>query len=365
MSQKEYLILLSSFVDFGPLRVGLLLKYFGSAKKIWEASFETLLKTGLGEGLTKKFIFHRNRIGPANYFERLNKLGISCLTVFERNYPKNLKEIDDAPYVLYVKGKIKKEDEDAVAVIGSRRMTSYGKSVTGLFSKELALSGVTIISGLARGVDTEAHKGALEAGGRTIAVLGAGLDRLYPPENLSLAREITDRGALVSEYPPGYPIRPFNFVARNRIVSGLSKAVLVIEGEEKSGTLITATHAANQGRSVFAVPGQITSSFSGAPHFLIKNGAKMVSSVADIFEEGEVTVKKKVGKAVLSVDADERKILSFLEKGPLQLDKIARISSLEAPALFVKLTEMETKGFIKNLGGGVYRRTPPSKLKKK
>src|SRR3989344_1074900 len=141
MSQKEYLILLSSFVDFGSLRVGLLLKYLGSAKKIWEASFETLLKTGLGEGLTKKFIFHRNRTGPANYFEKLNKLGISCLTVFERNYPKNLKEIDGAPYVLYVKGKIKREDENAVAVIGSRRMTSYGKSVTGLFSKRLALSG--------------------------------------------------------------------------------------------------------------------------------------------------------------------------------------------------------------------------------
>lgn len=315
MSEKEYITLVAAFTPLGPERIKLLLKYFGSAQKIWESPAQELFKTGLKEEMVKGFIYFRNRFGVNAYFERLKKLKVDYLTIFEKEYPKNLKEVNSAPITLYVKGKIKKEDENAIAVIGSRKMTVYGKEVTSYFSKELAKAKVTIVSGLARGVDTEAHKSALASGGRTIAVLGTGLDNIYPPENKYLAEKISSSGAIISEYPLGYPIRPGNFIIRNRIVSALTKGVLVIEGEERSGTLSTASYAAEQGRSVFAVPGPINSAFSKAPHFLIRNGAKMTTSINDIFEEGVLKIKL-------------RKRQKKSER-PLQLDSVARISSLK------------------------------------
>ncbi len=200
------------------------------------------------------------------------------------SYPENLKQIVGAPKSLYIKGTIKPEDKLAVAIVGSRRMTKYGKEMAWKFSHALAKKKVTIVSGLAYGIDSVAHKAALAAGGRTIAVLGSGLDVIYPKENKKLALEIIKNGALISEFPPGTEPRGENFLIRNRIISGLSLAVLVVEGARKSGTLSTASHAANQGREVFAVPGPVSSPLSEAPIFLIEQGANVAKRPQDVLD---------------------------------------------------------------------------------
>lgn len=199
-------------------------------------------------------------------------------------YPENLSKISGFPEELYIQGKILPEDEKAVAIVGSRITSKYGREVAYKFSYELAKKGVTIVSGLARGIDTIAHTAALDANGRTIAVLASGIDIIYPPENISLAKKIIKSGALVTEFPAGTKPLPKNFLARNRIISGLSLAVLVIEGKSRSGTLSTATHAANQGREVFAVPGPINSPLSALPNYLIENGAQIAKKPEDILE---------------------------------------------------------------------------------
>ena len=285
MTEREYLVAVCSYISFGPQRTKLLLSFFGNAKRIWLAQREELRETGLSYKIVNGFIKHRRYFKADKYFKRLKQLSINYLTIKDKNYPKNLRDLDNVPVVLYLKGRIKQSDINSIAIVGSRKATSYGKMVVEKFVREFVSSGLTIVSGLARGIDTCAHKYALENKGRTIAVFGCGLDRIYPPENSYLAREIEKNGALISEYPLGYPVRPFNFANRNRIISGLSKAVLVIEGAEKSGTLLTASHAAQQGRTVFAVPGPITSPLSGAPHFLLKRGANLAVSAKDVLEE--------------------------------------------------------------------------------
>lgn len=238
MKEKNYLVALSAFIPFGPKRIELLTGYFGSAKKVWNSSSKKLLQVGINEKHVCAFETFRKAFDIESYLKKLKKLRIEFVVKDDKNYPENLKDLDNAPTVLYIRGKLKAEDTNAVTVVGSRKMTSYGREVTEKFSLELANFGITIVSGLARGIDTAAHKSALSVGGRTIAVLGCGLDSVYPPENFILAKEIVKSGgALVSEYPLGHPALPINFASRNRIVSGLSKAVLVVEGAEKSGTL--------------------------------------------------------------------------------------------------------------------------------
>ena len=359
MKEKHYLVALSAFIPFGPKRIELLTGYFGSAKKVWNSSSKKLLQVGTNEKTVAAFETFRKAFGIESYLKKLEKLKIEFVVRDDKNYPENLKDLDNAPMVLYIRGKLKAEDTNAVAVVGSRKMTSYGREVTEKFSSELANFGITIVSGLARGIDTAAHKGALSVGGRTIAVLGCGLDSVYPPENTQLAREIIEKeSAVVSEYPLGHPALPINFASRNRIVSGLSKAVLVVEGAEKSGTLLTASSAADQGRTVFAVPGQITSPLSAAPLFLLKNGAKIATEPSDILEELDIQVKvdrEKIEKVMPSTK-EETELLEILTNEPLHLDEVARISSLDTPSVSARLTIMELKGLVKNMGGGVYRK---------
>lgn len=358
MNETEALVAISSFVPFGPARIKLLLSYFGGARETWKAETSALRQIGLGEERVAGFINYRRTFNPSKYFNRLNKLKINTVTFKDKNYPVNLGQLEDSPVVLYIKGKLKPVDEVSVAIVGSRKMTSYGKEVAVKFAAGLATFGVTIVSGLARGIDTQAHQAALSSGGRTIAVIGCGLDSLYPPENFRLAKEITRAGALVSEYPLGYPAKPINFAARNRIISGLSRAVIVVEGAQKSGTLLTASHAAQQGRTVFAIPGQITSPLSAAPLFLIKNGAKMATDVRDIVEELnlQVAVNREEIAKVLPSGKGEALILAILENESLHLDELARISSLEVSEVSARLTMMELKGMVKNMGGGVYKK---------
>lgn len=286
MTESQYLTAIYAFEYFGPARVKLLLSYFESSEKIWKSTRKKLLEVGLPEGRVDQFIEFRRKFDLEKYFKRLKDAKVKVTTILDLSFPKNLKELDGSPLVLYYKGSLDSLKNKSVAIVGTRQMTPYGREVTEKFSGELAKKNITIISGLARGIDTIAHKACLDINGKTVAILGHGLDIVYPPENSILASEIVKRGgAIVSEYPLGYPIRPSNFAIRNRIISGLSDVVLVIEGAEKSGTLLTARHAAEQGKTVLAVPGPITSPLSIAPLYLLKNGAKIATSVSDVLEE--------------------------------------------------------------------------------
>lgn len=357
-SEKKYLISLTSYVPFGPARLNLLMEYFGNAKKVWEVDRVKLYEVGLSQKLVEGFDKYRKNFDFGRYLKKLEKLKIKVIAKEEKGYPEPLKEIPSAPILIYVRGNLDISGP-TIAIVGARKMTAYGKEVTENFTEELTRYGFIIVSGLARGVDTVAHKTTIISKGITIAVLGGGLDSIYPPDNTKLAEKIVEEGgALVSEYPLGYPALPINFATRNRIISGLSKGVLVIEGREKSGTLLTASAAAEQGRNVFAVPGQITSPMSEAPFFLIKNGARMVLSVKDILEElsVEFAVDRKLMDKLTPNTFSEERILSTLENEPLHLDEIARISTLAVSAVLSALTVMEMKGMVKSLGNGIYRK---------
>jgi len=355
--EKKYWFGFSAFAGIGPKKFALLRNYFGSAKKAWQATPQDFLSIGLEEKLVAKFVSFREKINLDSSFLRLCENKIECQTLVDKNYPENLRKIDNPPYVLFVKGEIKPNDDLSLAIVGTRKMTSYGRQVTESLTRQLVDSGLTIVSGLARGVDTVAHQTVLGCHGRTIAVLACGLDIIYPPENKVLADKIINgHGALVSEFPPGLQAMPGNFPARNRIISGLSLGTLVIEGAEDSGSLITARHAANQGREVFAVPGPITSPSSAGPSFLIKEGAKLVSKVDDILDELNIKMISKAyePKKILPENQDEERILMVIKDEPKHIDQIVRESGLDVGQVMSLMTMMEIKGMVKNLGNMVY-----------
>jgi DNA processing protein len=289
--ERKAWIAFNACPGIGPVRFKLLFDYFGSAKRAFNAPEKSLREIGLGEKLVQNFLSFRKSFDNDSYFLRLERLGINVLFAGEENYPKLLKEIEGRPPVLYVKvrqirpaGQI--FQKKAVAVVGTRKVTSYGRQVTEVIVKGLVASGLVVVSGLARGVDGVAHQATINNGGITIAVLGSGLDLIYPPEHKKLAEKIVESGgAIVSEFPLGAQTVPGNFPARNRIISGLSLGVVITEAAENSGSLITASCAADQGREVFAVPGPITSPLAAGTAELIKKGAKLVSGVEDILEE--------------------------------------------------------------------------------
>lgn len=282
--EKKYLIALCSFIPLGVRRIGILYKYFGSYKKIWYVEGKDLLLLGLKPRLISEFADYRKKFDIDNYLDKVFKRKIKIISVGEENYPKNLKEIEDCPLCIYVLGKIKKSDKKSISIIGSRKISDYGKKCCEYFSGNLARKGFVIVSGMARGIDSVAHISCLKQKGRTIGVLGTGIDRIYPPENKNLFEKIVQNGAVITEYPLGYPPYPENFIVRNRIITGLSKATLVIEGAEKSGTLVSSSYAANQGKSVFVVPGRINDDNSYVTNMLIKNGAFPATSWQDIVE---------------------------------------------------------------------------------
>jgi DNA processing protein len=355
---RQYLIYLSTFPSFGPMRLELLFKYFKSPKRVWNLSLKNLSEVGIKREMAVNFVSHRENFNPSLYTKRLKELNINCVSKYDDTYPKHLKDLPNAPILLYVMGELSNICDNAVAIVGTRKASSYGREVATKFSSELSALGVTVVSGLARGIDSYAHIGSIEAGGKTIAVVGSGLDRIYPPENISLARKISkDFGAVISEYPLGYPALRTNFANRNRIISGISRIVLVVEGQKKSGTLLTATHAAEQGKSVFAVPGQITSPLSEAPHFLLQNGARLATSVSDILAELdlEININDKKMEDILPENKTERKIFSILENEKMHIDEISRILKLTVSEVSSVLMMMELKGKIRNLGSGEYK----------
>ena len=354
-NDKPYWIGFNVFEGIGPARFGALLKCFGSAKKAWEASEEEFLKIGLGEKLTEKFLKFRANFDIKRYLKKLRELGIRVLTLKDQEYPKLLQEIPSAPPVLYLKGEILPEDEKAIAIVGTRKATFYGRRVTQILAKELVTQGFTIVSGMARGVDSIAHQAALKAGGRTIAVLGCGIDIVYPPENKTLYQEISQRGAVVSEVPLGKYVSRGIFPARNRIIAGLSLGILVTEGARDSGSLITASFAGEQGREVFAVPGPITSPLSQGPANLIKKGAKLVYNGEDILEELNIKPLGPRREGVVRGETpEEEKLLNLLKGGSLHIDELVRKTGWEVNKVGSVLSLMEVKGKVKNLGGMVY-----------
>lgn len=351
-----YWVGLNHIKGIGPVRMRALLDYFGEARSIWYAPESELRQAGLGPKLLDSFIQSREQIQLEKIWSRIEKLGVVVLTWRDDRYPVRLKEIENSPPVLYVRGSILEEDSWAVAIVGTRRITSYGRQVTLDVADGLASNGVTVVSGLARGVDAVAHRAALEAGGRTIAVLGSGVDKIYPPEHRQLAEQIIASGAIISDYAPGTPPEGVNFPPRNRIISGLSKAVVVVEAGRQSGALITAAFAAEQGREVFAVPGNIYAPQSKGTNLQIQQGAIPLLDVQDILETLNLAMvgEQKEARVVLPADATEALLYKVLSTEPIHVDEIRARTELPIDQVSAALTLMELKGMVRQVGGMHY-----------
>lgn len=358
-----YFVAFSKFPGIGPVRFQLLYEYFLSAKNAWSASAEELRHIGLGTVLTEKFCRFRKTVAIDTLLPELDRARVTALPFYDTRYPALLAAISDRPYVLYVKGQRGKLPINlavTIAVVGTRKVTRYGAQVTQEIAGELARAGVTVVSGLAYGVDAIAHKAALEGGGATVAVLGCGVDVIAPASNAGLYKNIIEsgRGAIVSEMPlmmkPGKGLFP----ARNRIISGLSRGVVVTEGTEQSGSLITARYAAEQGRDVYAVPGSITNPYSKGPSKLIRDGATLITSARDILDAMGISqrnVSPKHDRTDLTTD--EQTVWRCLTRGDSQVDAIVRESGLTASRVTGILTIFEMKGIARNIGENTYSLT--------
>jgi len=356
MSDLRYWVGFNIVRGIGPVRLRALLDYFGDVERAWRAPAEALRNAGLDSRSLKNLLQVRSKRNLDRELERIEAAGARALTWESDHYPHLLREIYDSPPVLYIKGTLTEEDSWAIAVIGTRRASVYGREVTRQLTQALARSGLTIVSGLARGIDSEAHRAALEAGGRTIAVLGCGIDRVYPPENRKLAQQIIAHGALVSDYPLGTPPEGRNFPARNRIISGLSLGVLVTDAGTRSGALITTGYAAEQGRDVFAVPGNILTRGSVGTNALIQDGAKVVLKPEDILEELNLTmvVEQSEARQVLPADETEAALLAHLSAEPVHVDELQQQLELPIAQVTSTLALMELKGMVRQAGGMKY-----------
>ena len=340
----------------GAVRFKALLDYFGDARTAWQAPPQALQAAGLSPKLVKNLLKIRSQVSLELVWERMQTQGINILTWEDENYPRRLKDIDQPPPVLYLRGDLTPGDEWAVAIVGTRRITSYGRQVTEEVASTLARNGVTVVSGLARGVDAVAHQAALNAGGRTLAVLGNGVDRIYPPENRRLAEQIISQGALISDYPLGTPPEGTNFPPRNRIISGLALAVVVVEAGLDSGALITSTFAAEQGRDVFAVPGSILAHQSKGTNRLIQDGAHPLLDPQEILEVLNLTMvtEHRSARLVLPTDSTEAQLLQILSSEPLHVDDIHAKTDMPIEKVSATLAMMELKGMVRQVGGMHY-----------
>ncbi|MDA7857982.1 DNA-processing protein DprA [bacterium] len=363
--RKESLLILNAVPSLGWVRFNELLGHFGSPQRILEATREELQKIyGIGERIAEAISNARENFNLKEEIDKINENNVSVVTIFDDEYPSNLKSIFDPPILLYVKGKILKEDSIAIAIVGTRRPSVYGKMVAKKLSMDLAQREVVIVSGLARGIDTSSHEAAIEAEGRTIAVLGSGLDVCYPPENKGLIERISTNGAVISEFPMSTIPSPENFPRRNRIISGLTLGTVVVEAPDKSGALITANYALEQGREVFAVPGNIFGTKSKGSHHLIKQGAKLVEGYEDIIDEieyikGFLNLKpKKKDKTLIILTEDEKMIYNLVSFEPLHIDAISHKSNLAINKVTSTLVTLEMKGVIKGTPGKMFMRNP-------
>jgi DNA processing protein len=351
--ELRYWVAFSRIPRIGAVRAAALESHFGSLADAWRAGAAELRAAGLDRGSVESIVTERPGISPDEEMAKLEKAGVKAYSWRDEAYPQRLKEVDDHPPVLYVRGDLLPEDEWAVAIVGTRRATPYGRQTAEEFATDFARQRITVISGLARGIDAIAHRSAINAGGRTIAVLACGLDIVYPPEHAKLALQITQHGALISDYPLGTQPRSEYFPRRNRILSALSLGVLVIEGGVDSGALITARNAIDQNREVFAVPGSIYSPGSIGTNKLIREGeARLVTKAEDILEELNlsITTQQLELPPVAAADPTEAAILKVLSSQPTHIDEVQRASGLPISAVSSALALLELKGTVRQVG---------------
>ena len=358
----RYFIGFSVFPGIGPVRFQLLLSYFGSAAAAWHANSESLASIHLPPALCASFIEFRKTFSIDAYIKQLEKEHVIPIPLTHPHYPKLLHEISDAPFVLYVKGKTTApiDMHRTIAIVGTRRATSYGRDVTKTLVRDFVAAGCTIVSGMAYGIDAVAHETAIDCNGKTVVVLGCGVDVCAPAENRHIYNAVATGGygAIVSEMPLG--LRPSKglFPARNRIISGLSRAVIVVEGAEDSGALITARYAAEQGRDVFAVPGAITSPMSRAPAKLIRDGAQMIESADDVLSSLGLANPQRSDNnkntRVVAGGGQEQKILAVLTQESLHIDALIEVTGLTVSEVTASITVLELEGRVKDIGGNVY-----------
>lgn len=354
---RQAYIALNMMQGVGPVTVRTLGTHLGSVTAIFEADKSDLMRIpGISRDMVGKLLEQRNRFDTDHEEQAAAAIGAHLITPVDAEYPKRLLEIYDPPLALYVQGALQSRDEHGVAIVGSRRTSHYGLETAERLGSQLAQSGITVISGLARGIDTAAHKGALKGKGRTVAVLGGALDCMFPPENSGLAAQIALQGAVLSEYPMGRQPDKTTFPVRNRIVSGLSKGVTVVEADVASGAMITAHQALDQGRTVFAVPGRIDSFGARGPHKLIKNGAKLVESVEDILEELGCLLPTPARAEGASpgpslTEAEQLLVTLICEDGEVGLDTLIRRSGRKPSEISALLLGLEMKRVVKMLSG--------------
>ncbi len=352
-----YWIALRLVFGIGNINYKNLINHFGSPKNALQATTEELEQVA---GITSRAIESIKHFKPGaeieNEIKRIRHHAVKVVTLKDAAYPVNLKNIYDPPPFLYIKGDIIKSDTNAIAVVGSRVASDYGISATEQISRDLARCGFTIVSGMARGIDSIAHYAALAVNGRTIAVLGSGIDVVYPPENKKLYQTIMEQGAVISEFPMGTEPSAYNFPARNRIISGLSLGVLVVEASLKSGSLITARLALEQGREVFAVPGNVHSYKSKGTHRLLKEGAKLVETVQDIQDEIRLRIStvpedKKDSAAPLDMPDDSRSVYQIMGHEPTHIDELIAQTGFASSHIAAILLDLELNGLIKQFPG--------------
>ncbi|MFH0768386.1 MAG: DNA-processing protein DprA [Chloroflexota bacterium] len=352
----KYWVGFSLIPGIGHVRFTQLESYFGSLEEAWKATSADLKQAGMDNGSVRAITSWRPKVSLEAEMEKLDRYGVKVLTWHDPDYPARLKEIYDYPPLLYIRGSLLPQDEWCLSVVGTRRATVYGRQVTEEIVTELARNKITIVSGLAKGIDSVAHHSALEAGGRSLAIFGCGLDVVYPAENAALARRIMQQGAIISEYPLGTRPKADNFPRRNRIMSGLSLGVLVVEAGETSGAMITAHLALEQNREVFAIPGSILSPTSKGTNQLIQEGAKLVRDYTDILEELNLTaVAHQIEmKELLPASETESLLLKQLGAEPTHIDEVCRSSGLPVSTVSSTLAMMELKGLVKQVGAMNY-----------
>jgi DNA processing protein len=351
--ELRYLVGLSLLPGVGPARFRRILDHYGDPERAYSAPVAELERLGVDARSLPLLAEKRRALSLDREMGRLERLGVTLLPTDDPAYPRRLKEIFNAPPILYVRGDLLPADEQSLGVVGSRSPTAYGRELAARIVPELVHSGLTIVSGLARGIDSIAHHAALDAGGRTLAVLGCGIDVVYPAENRSLYNRIPRAGAVLTEYPLGTKPDAFNFPARNRIISGLSLGAVIVEAQVTSGALITADYALEQNREVFAFPGRATDRGSAGCNKLIREGrAKLVTSTEDILDELDLTVavQQLEIKAAIPANDDEARLLSLLSHEPIHIDDLSRQSQLAAPTVASTLMMLELKGNVRQVG---------------
>lgn len=355
----KYLNALNKIDGLGCKKLKQLMNFFGSSEIAWQADFASLVKSGIGEAVAEKIVAQRPNINLDEEWTRIKKENIQVFSIQDEEYPALLKQIPDSPYIIYMKGNLDCLKLPLVAIVGSRKLTEYGSRVARIFARDLANNGICVVSGLAFGIDACAHRGALDAKGKTIAVLGNSLDTesISPRTNFQLAEEILENdGLLISEFPIKTAGAVWTFPSRNRIMAGMSMGTLVVEAAEKSGSLITANLALDYNREVFAVPGPIFSPQSVGTHKLIKSGAKLAACAADILEELKIEQDGKLvaEKIDLEITEEEKNILAILSHEGTYIDRITKLTKLETATISGILTMLEIKGLVKNIGGQQY-----------